>query len=774
MIEIIDGNKNVVEIVNDQEIIVIQTVGLSGEVTTGDLALKEDVANKATDFSDVDDTVYPSVKTLVEGMSGAGAYYFTNDANDLGAGRLDMVTTVPAGGGVGINFSSVTNGTYLSSFCTQANIPNVTHIPSGLYIFKVQARKTAGTKTAKIYAEFYTRTVLGVNTLIGTSSLSDELTGTNITAIGVFNSNVVTGIGATDRLLVMFKADVSGSGTDPDITFDIQGATFSRLIVPFNPAAGGGGGVSDWGDIGGTLSDQTDLQAALDLKADQTDLDLKEFIQSNPDVEPNGLNATTIYSYVNPQVRALQNSPDESVIGFQRRIAIDPDSTGFDLGTNGSFGQIFDIGFNHTGTSDIGNATYFNTYSNFGNGTDPISVKGLQYWLGFGNINADVTIVDSIQGFGIQMAVDADAVMTGYFSGFYDNMDFGCSVGGYISFSASPQLAEVRNNNNVTGFNANPTIDLFTGNAGYTAFAMSGQFNMSGSTTGGVSGINLNPTISNFAAGHYYNGVYSSTQGITGAGTNKYAGYFDGDVNITGSLTFGGALSIGQLNAFASATVIDGGGNPTTIHGLVSQMNVPASATIANADTLGVNTAALIGIGANATVTSGALGIGLVGLALPAVIETHTGSTVDFIGGAAFALNFSGSSTGGTLGQGYGGMFVPIPNGITTVNRWYGMWSRSPFGSVATDNWGVYSEDCEKNYFEGAVKIGGTDTPSAGLKLHVEGDTKFDGDIGFYNTSPVAQQVSSGPQTATIVYTATEQTMIQEMYNALRAYGLLS
>lgn len=31
--------------------------------------------------------------------------------------------------------------------------------------------------------------------------------------------------------------------------------------------SGGGGGASDWGDIGGTLSDQTDLQAALDLKA---------------------------------------------------------------------------------------------------------------------------------------------------------------------------------------------------------------------------------------------------------------------------------------------------------------------------------------------------------------------------------------------------------------------------------------------------------------------------------------------------------------------------
>lgn len=37
--------------------------------------------------------------------------------------------------------------------------------------------------------------------------------------------------------------------------------------VPETGYTGGGGGSSDWGDIGGTLSDQTDLQAALDLKA---------------------------------------------------------------------------------------------------------------------------------------------------------------------------------------------------------------------------------------------------------------------------------------------------------------------------------------------------------------------------------------------------------------------------------------------------------------------------------------------------------------------------
>ena len=436
------------------------------------------------------------------------------------------------------------------------------------------------------------------------------------------------------------------------------------------------------------------------------------------------------YQLNNEAINAVpaQNSPDESWNFRQIYVAIDPDSTGFDMGTNGTFGAIFNLGFNHQGTSSIGNTQYFSTNSTFGNGTDPFNLKGFQYFLGFGSINNGVTITDSFQGFGLQMNVAAGATMDGYFNGFYDNMQFYCPVGSYISFSANPYIAQVKTNFQVTGFNVNPTIDEFVGTAGFTGIAVAGNFGSVGFGTGGVNGINVNPTISNFGAGNYYNGIFSSTNNITGPGTNKWAGYFEGDVNITGSLTFGGALSIGKLNAFHTQNVVDGGGNPSSVHMLVSNMVAPASSTIANADTLGVNTAALIQINNGATITSGPLSIGLAGLALPAVVETHTGSTIDYIGGAAFALNFSGTSTGGTLDQGYGGMFVPIPNGITTVNRWYGVWSRSPFGTIATDNWGIYAEDTEKNYFEGAVKIGGTDTPDGCALLEIESTTK-----GFLN-----------------------------------------
>lgn len=445
--------------------------------------------------------------------------------------------------------------------------------------------------------------------------------------------------------------------------------------------------------------------------AQQTALDLKLDILANPTLNPNGLSGGFGYAQINPNVIPLQNSPDQSYNFNQLYVNIDPTSTGYTLGSNGGFGNLFNIGYSHQGKSNIGNASLFNTYSNFGNGTDPFTMKGYQVMYGFGNINSGVTVQDSIQGYGMQMNVDAGATMNGYFTGFYDNMTFNTPVGGYNSANFSPQLSNVKNNNQVTSININPTISAFTGNAGYNGVAVSGNFTLPAATTGGINGVSLNPVVSGNST-NYYNGIYSSTQNVTGI-SNKYAGYFDGDVSITGSLTFGGALSIGKLNAYGvQDPVVDGGGNPTTVHSLISQMNVPANATIANIDTLGVNTAALITVGANSTSTSGPLGMGLVALGLPAVLETHTGSSVDAIGGALFAISYSGTSTGGTVNQGYGGRFLAIPNGITTTNRWYGVWSQQPFGNVATDNWGLYIEDNEKNYIEGDLKIGGTDTLS--------------------------------------------------------------
>lgn len=76
------------------------------------------------------------------------------------------------------------------------------------------------------------------------------------------------------------------------------------LLVDINGAlivtSGGGGGIA-WGDITGTLSDQTDLQSALNAKADLTTLNSR--LSAN---QRTAINALTAGSTAADIVAALQ------------------------------------------------------------------------------------------------------------------------------------------------------------------------------------------------------------------------------------------------------------------------------------------------------------------------------------------------------------------------------------------------------------------------------------------------------------------------------------
>jgi len=200
-----------------------------------------------------------------------------------------------------------------------------------------------------------------------------------------------------------------------------------------------------------------------------------------------------------------------------------------------------------------------------------------------------------------------------------------------------------------------------------------------------------------------------------------------GDVSINGALTFTGAISIGQLNAFSSNAVINGGGVPSTIHGLITNPTVAANATIALADTIGVNTAMLLQIGDNAVVTSALVGISA--LALPAVVTMGSGSTVDQVAGATFALNLDAGATGGTIANLDLCRSVAIPNGVTSVTRLVGYKMDLPFGDPGTTSWGIYVSPNINNYFQGNLLIGGTavsdDTvTNSSVALEIKSTTK--------------------------------------------------
>jgi len=519
--------------------------------------------------------------------------------------------------------------------------------------------------------------------------------------------------------------------------------------------------------------------------------------------EPNG--TASGYTVHNDLVdlEPLQNSPNESWNFHTNQMSIDPNNSGFTIGTSGNAVRMLVNNVVHNGSSDVGSLELIHNNFSFGNGTDPIDVKGVAYAMGFGQFAANVNVSGPIQGYGFQPALNAASTMssTQFVQAFYDNGNFPVPTPNYTSFNASPSIDEVVNNNNYTGFNVYPTIGSFTGNAGANSISVSGNYGAF--DTGGYNGLNVNPTITSV---QYANGISvtmdnvtvyagtvsslviqdltisfqqpsdsnayqveylndgtagSETAGLSGqlitvhmeagvstalqikaaieanftlsgaltvvvsgtgsntqtaqvatnfaGGTNpgsKKAAALDGDVEITGALSFGGALSIGKLNAFATQALFDTGGNPSSIHSLITQPTVGDNITLTTADSISVNTAALISIGNNSSVSTAFIGIAALGL--PAVLTMGTGSTVDRIYGALFALSLDATATGGTVDEVGLCRSVAIPNGVTAVNNLYGYLFDLPFGDPGTKTFGFYDRPGKNNYFAGNLLIGGT------------------------------------------------------------------
>lgn len=539
--------------------------------------------------------------------------------------------------------------------------------------------------------------------------------------------------------------------------------------------------------------------------------------------QPNNATGFFYANAINTILDPLQNSPNESWGALNLSASIDPNSTGFDIGTAGTGLTLLNVNINHQGTGDTGRLNFLEQSWGIGNGTDAISVRGLGYVFGFGSVAANVTITDYIQGYGFQPGLNAAAVIntSAYTTAFYDNANYACASPNYTSFNASPTIASILNNNNYAGYNANPQITTLSGNSGASLFAAAGTlgtlnagslngFNFSSNVTlnkGYVAGVNVNmDNVTNYAgvasslvlqditytfiqngdnnaytieyandgtAGaetftilgqaitcHMQSGVSTATQiaaaaalnlgfigsvnvVITGVGSNtqtavaatnftgginpgrKQAGYFKGDVQIDGALSFTGGLSIGALSSFATYTMASGSGSPASIDTLITAPSVAANATLTGADLLAVNTAMLLNVGANASVTTGFLGVTALGL--PAVVTMDTGSTVDRVGGAAFAISLDSGAAGGTIAEVDLCRALAIPNGVTTVTELKGYLFDLPFGDPGTTTWGFYSEPATAhNYMAGDLKVGsGADTPAnSSVGIELESTTK--------------------------------------------------
>jgi len=444
----------------------------------------------------------------------------------------------------------------------------------------------------------------------------------------------------------------------------------------------------------------TDIESSATLSYTQL-----QGLYSNVEYAPSGLSETQNQNTNQITIDPSVSSPDSAAIITQNAAQIDPNNTGFSLGSNGRLLTAVDNNINHTGTANIGEIVFTSNYFNVGNGTDPVTVRGISYSYGFGNVNNNVEVVGPIQGYGFQPTFAATATTDSniYVNAFYDFTNApSTTFSSYQSFSAGPTLGEIRNNSGYNGIFVNPTIDNFLGNAGVTGIFVGGTYGTFDS--GSFNGIYINPTITEV---DYAVGLFVDVSNVTlSMGGTKKAADFNGDVSINGNLSFTGGLSIGSLSAFASLPLVDGGGTPTSGQNLITNPTAAASATIANADFLGVNTAMLLNLGDNATITTVLTGVTALGL--PAVVTMGTGSTIDRVGGAVFALSLDGAATGGTIDILALCRSIAIPNGITTVNRLYGYEFDLPFGDPGTDTWSIYSTPDVPGWMQGSLLIGGS------------------------------------------------------------------
>lgn len=451
-------------------------------------------------------------------------------------------------------------------------------------------------------------------------------------------------------------------------------------------------------------------------------------LSANAQFYPNGENQYVPFVEQFMSLDAQSASPNWTVSVSNRSVFLDINASGFSLGTNGTCAQIDNLYFSHQGKADVGSLVYSNMNCDLGNGTDPFVINAFSGMQMYANFHSGVTLQNGVHGYIFQPNFNAGSILGSnhYQNAFADFSDLSnVTSGPYNSFQASPRLGNVKNNCNYNGVNINPTISAFTGNAGFIGVGVFGNFGTFGAS-GYFQGMHINPTVTSVpnAVGLHIN------MNNVNATNSKYAAQFVGDVQINGALSVSGALSVGQFSAFYGASVVDNGGfSPTNMHGLITQVTAAANTTTANCDTLGVNTAMLISLGNNAVLTSGALGLGLTALALPCVVETHTGSSLDHMSGAVFAVNLSGTSTGGTIDQIDICRSVVIPNGITTVNKVRGFHYGEPFGVPGVTTWGVYVEADTYNFLKGSLKIGGTVGSSdvvtnASVALEVESTTK--------------------------------------------------
>ena len=193
----------------------------------------ESLSNKATTWSVINDTLYPTVKnvdTQIKGViTSSLSFFFYKTASDIGTyyKMLQTPSTGIAQSFVKLNTSGTTT---IVKFITEPTLPNKLYIPIGWNRIHVHAEKT-GAGNVTLFAKIFKRDSGGTETVLFTTSTTlTNLTTSNLPYdLEYYNTGIVP-ILATDRIGVEILS-VTSTGT-PDVTVWVEDSFLSRVDLP--------------------------------------------------------------------------------------------------------------------------------------------------------------------------------------------------------------------------------------------------------------------------------------------------------------------------------------------------------------------------------------------------------------------------------------------------------------------------------------------------------------------------------------------------------------
>ena len=178
----------------------------------------------------------------IHNLIGGFVLYFQDDASGDIGGYKQLTREAPADA-LATSVTAITGADQeIEQWATESGVPALNLLLSGILEVHYHAWVSAGTKDIRIYFKLYKRTDPGgVETELLTTEESEFLPG--VTEDGDVHALVPeTELDTTDRLVLKLFASSYSRGSNPTLSFSIEGDTYTRVEIPAPIGSIGGDG----------------------------------------------------------------------------------------------------------------------------------------------------------------------------------------------------------------------------------------------------------------------------------------------------------------------------------------------------------------------------------------------------------------------------------------------------------------------------------------------------------------------------------------------------